>query len=42
MLRQAQPPLTAPDLLKLLLGELALFEQEVPRFFRGCVPVCVH
>ena len=42
MLRQAQPPLTAPALLKLRLSELALLEQEVPHFFRGAVRVCVH
>ena len=42
MLRQVQPPLAAPDLLELLLRELALFEQEVPHFFRGCVLVRVH
>ena len=38
MLRQVQPPLAAPDLFELLLGELALFEQEVAGFLSALRP----
>src|ERR1035437_2505222 len=42
MLRQVQPPLAAPDLLELLLRELALLQQKVAGFFLGCALTLVH
>ena len=42
MLWQVEPPLPAPDLLKLLLGELALFQQEVADLFARCVLILLH
>jgi hypothetical protein len=42
MLRQVQPPLAPPDLLELLLRELALLKQQIAGFFSDCALTLVH
>jgi hypothetical protein len=42
MLRQVQPPLATPNLLKLLRRQLALCQQEVTDVFPGCFLIRTH